>query len=217
MAEWQLVRRRVTRTRLGLWLVCVVAGAVALHSRGGAAVLPRLAVCAGMLGAVLGVAFGAGGEVDRAALALTLTHPTTPAAVALGRWLAAVTVGVAAAIAAVVIGAPLVAGVTPASALALLRAILGGGAAGGAAAGLALPGVWLGGNAVAGVLFIYIGLTSVLSPGELAALRAGLGWLPNVSTYAGLESAGLVPWLHVTAWSLGGIVMAALTLRRVHR
>src|SRR5947208_13755052 len=46
-----------------------------------------------MLGAVLGVAFSVGSDVDRAAVALTLTHPTTPLAVAAGRWLAAVTAG----------------------------------------------------------------------------------------------------------------------------
>jgi len=42
-----------------------------------------------MLAAVLAVAFTAGADSDRAALALTLTHPTTPLAVAAGRWLAA--------------------------------------------------------------------------------------------------------------------------------
>src|SRR5256885_9542859 len=84
LAEWQLARTRLGRSRLGLWLLLLAAGfvLVARHP-------VILALDTGMLAAVLAVAFTAGADSDRAALALTLTHPTTPLAVALGRWLAA--------------------------------------------------------------------------------------------------------------------------------
>src|SRR3970282_1962573 len=44
---------------------------------------------AGALGGVFGAAFAAGSTADRAALAIALAHPTTPLAIACGRWLAA--------------------------------------------------------------------------------------------------------------------------------
>src|SRR5205809_328044 len=91
LAEWQLLRARLVRSRLGLWLLLLGGGGVWLATRG--APLTILAPHLAMLGAVLGVAFSVGSDVDRAAVALTLTHPTTPLAVAAGRWLAAVTAG----------------------------------------------------------------------------------------------------------------------------
>src|SRR5881397_2515519 len=89
LAEWQLLRARLVRSRLGLWLLLLSGGGAWLATRG--APLTILAPHLAMLGAVLGVAFSVGSDVDRAAVALTLTHPTTPLAVAAGRWLAAVT------------------------------------------------------------------------------------------------------------------------------
>src|SRR5439155_376218 len=91
LAEWQLLRARLVRSRLGLWLLLLSGGGAWLATRG--APLTILAPHLAMLGAVLGVAFSVGSDVDRAAVALTLTHPTTPLAVAAGRWLAAVTAG----------------------------------------------------------------------------------------------------------------------------
>src|SRR5207247_906641 len=84
LAEWQLARTRLVRSRLGLWLLLLVGGLVLVARHP-----VILALDTGMLAAVLAVAFTAGADSDRAALALTLTHPTTPLAVALGRWLAA--------------------------------------------------------------------------------------------------------------------------------
>src|SRR2546423_13034130 len=79
LAEWQLARTRLVRSRLGLWLLLLVTGFVLV---GRHPVI--LALDTGMLAAVLAVAFTAGADSDRAALALTLTHPTTPLAVAAG-------------------------------------------------------------------------------------------------------------------------------------
>src|SRR2546426_5151827 len=84
LAEWQLARTRLVRSRLGLWLLLLVTGFVLV---GRHPVI--LALDTGMLAAVLAVAFTAGADSDRAALALTLTHPTTPPPGAAGRGLAA--------------------------------------------------------------------------------------------------------------------------------
>src|SRR5437773_2209337 len=84
LAEWQLARTRLVRSRLGLWLLLLVGGLVLVARHP-----VILALDTGMLAAVLAVAFTAGADSDRAALALTPTHPTTPLAVALRRWLAA--------------------------------------------------------------------------------------------------------------------------------
>src|SRR5258708_36161077 len=84
LAEWRVVRARVVRTRLGLWLLALAVTALALPGTTEADGLVRV----GLLAAALVVAFGAGSDADRAALPLALTHPTTPAAVAAGRALA---------------------------------------------------------------------------------------------------------------------------------
>src|SRR5256885_1460112 len=84
LAEWRVVRARVVRTRLGLWLLALAVAALALPGSTEADGLARV----GLLAAALVVAFGAGSDADRAALPLALTHPTTPAAIAAGRALA---------------------------------------------------------------------------------------------------------------------------------
>src|SRR2546426_9236369 len=72
LAEWQLVRARLVRSRLGIWLLLLGAGGAWLAARG--ASLTVLAPQIAMLGAVLGVAFTVGSDADRAAIALTLTR-----------------------------------------------------------------------------------------------------------------------------------------------
>src|SRR2546428_8552617 len=120
LAEWQLVRARLVRSRLGIWLLLLGAGGAWLAARG--ASLTVLAPQIAMLGAVLGVAFTVGSDADRAALALTLTHPTTPLAVAAGRWLAAVTAARLLLLAFLFVAAPL---------MSLPAGALGGGRGGG--------------------------------------------------------------------------------------
>jgi hypothetical protein len=218
LAEWQLVRARLVRSRLGIWLLLLGASAVALAARTETFDLVGLGLRVGMPGAALGVAFAAGSDTDRAALALTLTHPTTPLAVALGRWLAAVTAAVGVMLAALVA----VGGLRDESAIELVRVATAGAAAAAAVAAAALPGVWLGGNAVAGVLFLYIAVVSglppeamreVVSPGVLRQLGiAALQFAPGVWRYRALAAGDVVAWLHATAWVAAGVPLAALLL-----
>src|SRR6266567_1026935 len=88
LAEWRVVRARIVRTRLGLWLLALAVAALALPGTSEADGLVRV----GLLAATLVVAFGAGSDADQAALPLALTHPTTPAAVAAGRACSAIVV-----------------------------------------------------------------------------------------------------------------------------
>lgn len=154
LAEWQLVRARLVRSRLGLWLLLLALGGAVLVARSPTPDPVAIAMRVGMLGAVLGVAFAAGSDIDRAAFALTLTHPTSRLALALGRWLAAVS---AAAFAPLAVAATAIA-LDEAPASVVWHAAATGLAAAAAVAGVALPGVWLGGNAVAVGLFLYIAL-----------------------------------------------------------
>jgi len=84
-AEFLLVSPRLTRTRLGIALLALGGTLVWLSARGFDALTVTLQ--AGALGAILGAAAIVGNEGDRAALTTALTHPTTPLAVATGRWL----------------------------------------------------------------------------------------------------------------------------------
>src|SRR3989441_3669540 len=135
LAEWQLLRARLVRSRLGLWLLLLGGGGAWLATRG--APLTILAPHLAMLGAVLGVAFSVGSDVDRAAVALTLTHPTTPLAVAAGRWLAAVTAAGILLLAFLFVAAPLMS--LPAGGFGGARGAGGRGGAG-PARGAPLPG-----------------------------------------------------------------------------
>src|SRR5260370_41992427 len=87
-AEFLLVSPRLLRTRLGVALLALGVTLVWLRRYG----LDPLTVVlqAGALGAVVGSAGVVGHKSDRAALTTALTHPTTPLAVAAGRWLAIV-------------------------------------------------------------------------------------------------------------------------------
>lgn len=145
LAEWQLVRARLWRTRLGIWLLLLV-GTFTWVAPPGA--LRQLGGRTGLLAGALCVAFAAGARTDRLALRTTLSHPTTPLALATGRWLAA-TVAACLAVTAVVLAA----GVRDSAAPRVVLAGWLGGvlAAGGAAAG-ALPAVLAGGNTAAAVL-----------------------------------------------------------------
>ncbi len=152
-----------------------------------------------MEAAVLCVAFCAGSDADRAALALTLTHPTTPAALAWGRWLAALT----------------------AAAILMLGCLA---AAAGAVAACALLAVWVGGNTCAGVLFLYIALASPLAPEGLRQLSvpgplrslgvAILDLLPGVWRYRRLAGGEPGAWLHVALWVVVAVPLAGAIARR---
>src|SRR5207247_4807039 len=215
LAEWQLARTRLVRSRLGLWLLLLVGGLVLVARHP-----VILAVATGMLAAVLAGAFTAGAASHRAALALTLTHPTPPLAVALGRWLAANAVaGLCVGIACATRAGP--GGV---EAAALFHAAAGGLAAAAATAACALAAVWVGGNALAGALFLYVFVLSHFGPPAIDAVlgNGAVGWivgavvsvLPGVWRYAKLAGGDSGAWAHAAAWAAGGVSVAALVLAR---
>ena len=209
LAEWQLARTRLVRSRLGLWLLLLVGG-VALVARHPVV----MAVDVGMLAAVLAVAFTAGADTDRAALTLTLTHPTTPFAVALGRWLAA------SAIAAICVGIACGAraGLGESGAPGLWRAAAGGVAAAGATAAGTLALVWAGGNGLTGTSVRRAALAALLGEGLPGAIvRVVVETLPAVWRYARLAGGDAAAWLHVTAWAGGGVIVASQLLARRSR
>src|SRR2546430_14869011 len=109
-----------------------------------------------MLGAVLGVAFTAASDADRAALSLILTHPTTPLAVATGRWLAALTA--AGTLVLALLFVTVVASFGPAGLLVRAGAAACGAAA--AAAGWAVRGGARGGNVVGGEPVLSVAVAS---------------------------------------------------------
>jgi hypothetical protein len=218
LAEWQLLRSRLVRSRLGIWLLLLGAGGVWLAARGGP--LPVLAPHVAMLGAVLGVAFTAASDADRAALSLILTHPTTPLAVAAGRWLAAVTAAGTLVLALLFVSGALSS--EPAGLLVRAGAAACGAAA--AAAGCALVAGAAGGNTLAGVLFLYIAVPSVVSADVLATAPAAsvvarvgalaLELLPGVWRYAALARGDPVGWVHAACWAVGGVAGTARLLSR---
>jgi len=218
LAEWQLLRSRLVRSRLGLWLLLLGAGGVWLAARGGplTVVAPHVA----MLGAVLGVAFTAASDADRAALSLILTHPTTPLAVAAGRWLAALTAAATLVLALLFVSGAVASG--PGGLLVRAGAAACGAAA--AAAGCALVAGAAGGNTLAGVLFLYIAVPSVVSADALATAPAAgmlarvgalvLELLPGVWRYAALERGDPLGWVHAACWAVGGVAGTARLLSR---
>ena len=225
LAEWQLLRSRLVRSRLGIWLLLLGAAGVWLAARGGP--LTVLAPHVAMLSAVLGVAFTAASDADRAALSLILTHPTTPLAVAAGRWLAAVTAAGMLVLALLFVSGAASSG--PAGLLARAGAAACGAAA--AAAGCALVAGAAGGNALAGVLFFYIAVPSVYIavPSVISADTLGAGpaagalaraatlvleLLPGVWRYAALAHGDPVGWIHAGCWAVGGVAGTAWLLSR---
>src|SRR5258705_6088154 len=87
-AEFLLVLPRLRRTRPGIELLALGTTLVWLSAHACDALAVTLQ--AGALGAILGAAAIVGDVGDGAALTTALTHPTTPLAIATGRWLAIV-------------------------------------------------------------------------------------------------------------------------------
>jgi hypothetical protein len=212
-AEWALVRPRLLRTRLGPWLLLLGGVLVWLGVRGADPL--TVALHAGALAAVIGAAFAAGTDADRGALAVILTHPTTPLALACGRWLAAVLPA-----AALTIVCTIVVGWRLGTALA-------GIAAAGAVAACTLAGVLVLGNGVALLLFISMALAGAVPPERLVGLAD-----PGVVRFAAASALELGPalWryrevatgdagaiLHAAAWTALGVVLASGLVRRYPR
>jgi hypothetical protein len=210
LAEWTLVRPRLLRTRFGVWLLLLGAALVWVGSRGADPV--AVALHAGALGGVLGAAFAAGSSADRAALAITLTHPTTPLALACGRWLAALIPA---------------AGLTIACCIAVgwhSGAALAGLAAAAAVAGCALAAVLTAGSGAALVLFICMALAGAVPPESLVgvaepgavrlALASVLELGPALWRYREVASGSLGALLHAAAWAALGVVVASGVVSR---
>ncbi len=210
-AECVLLPPRLTRTRFGVSLVILGGALVWLHTRG----LDRLTAVleAGALGAVLGAAALVGHESDRAALTTALTHPTTPLAVATGRWLAIVLPAVALTIACA-------AAVGWSTGMAVA-----GGVAAAAVGGCALAVVVLLGNGGAWALFLFMAVAGSIAPERLVDLaRPGVVRLGAASVLelgpalwhyreAALGDLGAI--LHGGAWAALGILLASgLVARR---
>ena len=150
-AEWLVVRARLVRTRLGMWLLLLAA---AFAWAGPPDSLPPVAARTGMLAGLLSVAFAIGARSDRLALSITLGHPTTPLAVAVGRWLEA-TVAASLAVTLVSVALALRDGAAPSV---LLASWSWGVVVAGAAAGMSFPAVLVGGNVPAAALIAFAAL-----------------------------------------------------------
>jgi hypothetical protein len=210
-AEWPLLRIRLLRTRLGLWLVLVVGSSLWLERTASDPLTTML--CAGALAAVLCVGYLAGSSPDRRALLLPLLHPITPGAVAVGRWCAAMGGS-----ALVVLAVAAHHAWTTGAVLASLGAVLAGLATAGAVGACALVLVWCGGNVLAGLLFVWLALMGAAPPESLVgASHPG----PARLILAGFSEVAPAPWryraiaagdpgstMHAAAWVLVGLLLA---------
>lgn len=220
LSEWRIARVRLLRTRLGVWLGLLVGGlAVVAGHRGGPA--PAVAALeAAMLAAILAVAYTLGSDLDRAAVVLTLTHPTSALAVAAGRWMAATAVAGAAGT-VVLAAAALLGRGAPLPSLSAAAAVVGGAAT----AAVALPVALAGGNTPLTALFLYIALLGStarppISGGPTSSLApvGALAWVvPTPWRYAELGRGDAAAWGHAAFCVTGGLGMAALLLRRFAR
>ena len=171
-----------------------------------------IALLSGALAAVIGAAQVIGHRHDRATIAIALTHPTTPLAVATGRWLGAVLPAVG-----------LVALLAVASRAGFGVAVAGVIAAA-AVGGCALVLVSIGGSWVAAALFLIMAAAGAIPPERLVNVAA-----PGFVRLAAASALELGPalWhyrdavrdigaiLHALAWTgLGVLLTSALIDRR---
>jgi hypothetical protein len=219
-AEWPVLRIRLLRTRLGLWLVLVVAALLWIERAAPASDSLTAILQAGTLGAVLCVGYLAGSGADRAALLLPLLHPTTPGALVLGRW-AAASGGAALAVLAVAAHAAWTTGAIAAS----LSAALAGLAAAAAVASCTLALVLTGGNVLAALFFVWLALIGgappetlirVPHPGSIrVALAVVLEVAPAPWRYRAIAAGDPAALLHAAAWVALGLATARSLVGRL--
>jgi len=212
-AEWPLLRIRLLRTRLGLWLVLVVAALLWLERAAPGSDQLTTILQAGTLGAVLCVGYLVGSGSDRVALLLPLLHPTTPGGLVLGRW-AAATGGAALAVLAVAAHSAWTTGAVAAS----LDGALAGLAAAAAVASCTLALVLAGGNVLAALLFVWLALMGNAPPETLIgmphpgpvrmALAAVLEVAPAPWRYRSIAAGDVGALLHAAAWVTLGLAAA---------
>ena len=211
LAEFALVMPRFTRTRLGLSLIALGAALLWLGSRGVDPVTVTL--LAGSLGAIVAAGGVAGSESERDALRTALGHPTTPLAIATGRWIALVGPGVLLAIvSAAALGSP--PGVAIAGSLAAATV-------GSCVLAVVIP---LGNPAATG-LFLFMALAGAVAPERLVALaEPGFVRLATASVlelgpalwhYRDIATGDLSALAHALAWmGLGVLVASGFIARR---
>jgi len=207
-AEFLLLLPRLLRTRFGLALLALGVTLVWLRGHG----LESLTVVlqAGALGAVVGAAGVVGHANDRATLTTALTHPTTPLAVAVGRWLAIV-VPAGALVIAVGVAGP-------------VRSVAAGILAAAAVGGFALAVVLPLGNGAALSLFLFMAVAGTVAPERLVdlaqpgALRlaaaSALELGPALWHYRDIATGDAGAVLHAIAWTGLGILVARWLISR---
>jgi hypothetical protein len=213
VAELSLLPPRLLRTRLGLWLLALGVIVIWVYRRGDP-------LAAALHAASLGVVLSAATDgLDRARLALSLSHPATRLALACGRWLAAV---LPATLLALVCTAALGGGIGEA---------LAGAAAAAAVGGCAVAAVLALGNGAALLLFLCMAVAGAVPPEDLVALAD-----PGVFRLAAASALELGPALwryrdvaaggagaagaafHAALWaSLGVALMCGLMRRPLSR
>ena len=209
-AETALVAPRLARTRLGTSLLLLGVILIWLRWRG---LDPVTAVLqAGALGAVTGAAWVAGNSRDRAALATALTHPTTPLAIATGRWVA------------IVLPAALLTIACAIASSAHGSAIAAGSVAAAAVGAIALATVLLLGNGAAVLLFLVISVAGTIAPERLVGLAhpgvvrvAAAGVLelgPALWRYRDIGTGDWLALLHALAWTGVGVLLASALVAR---
>ncbi len=212
-AEFLVILPRLTRTRLGISLLALGASLIWLRAYG----LDPLTIAlqAGALGAIVACAGVVGYEGDRAALTMALAHPTTPLAVATGRWLT------------IVLAAS---GLTIACSLAVgwrTGAVVAGLLAAAAVGSCALAVVLLVGRSAALALFFFMAVAGTVAPERLVALASpgvlrltaasALELGPALWHYRDIATGNLGAIVHAVAWSGLGILLAAAFIGRRHR
>jgi hypothetical protein len=212
-AEWPLLRIRLLRTRLGLWLGLVVMAALWYERTAPAPDSLTTVLRAGALAAVLCIGYLAGSGPDRRSLTLPLLHPTTPGAVTVGRWCAA-TGGASLVVLAIAAHDAWTTGAVPAG----LGGAVAGLATAAAVSACALALVWCGGNVIAGLFFVWLALLGAAPPETVIGLsHPG----PTRLALAALLEVAPAPWryrsiafgdpgamAHAAAWVGLGLVLA---------
>ena len=212
-AEFLLVFPRFTRTRLGVALLSLGVSLIWLRSHG----LDPLTIVlqAGALGSIVSAAGLAGHADERTTLTTALTHPTSPLAIATGRWLAMILPT-----AVITLGCTAMIGGT---ANALAAGLLAAAAVGSCALAVVLPL----GNGAALTLFLFMAVAGTVAPERLVDLaRPGLLRLTAASAlelgpalwhYRDIASGDVEAVLHALAWAGLGVLLGAASIGRRHR
>jgi len=220
LAEWPLLPARLVHTRLGVWLMLLLMGLWWLQRRDPAPDPVGIAVLTGALAAVVCAAALAGSRGDRAALAHRLLHPTSPAAIATGRWLCSVCGAVW-----LVLAVTVRAAWTAPGPLVGVGAALAGLAAGAATSACVLALVLVGGQGLAVLTFLWLLLVGAVPPEAILGLGhhgivslTGAGLLelgPSVWRYRDIATGDLGAAAHALVWVGVGLGVAAWRIARL--